>query len=95
MTCQGSPVDEGRREVEIGQVALKRPAIGHRCHFLAAGHARPRDPREQEASLVHPGHVPCPEKCATREVVVVLEREDPGALLESLGKFDRRASVAW
>ena len=46
-----------------------------------------RDPREHEALgetvLVHPGHVPCPEQCATREVV--LEREDPGALLEALG----------
>jgi hypothetical protein len=30
-----SPFDEGRREVEMGQVALKRPAIGH---FLAAEH---------------------------------------------------------
>ncbi len=33
---QGSPVDEGdegRQEVEVGQVALKRPAVGH---FLVA-----------------------------------------------------------
>ncbi len=67
-----------------GQVALKRPAVGH---FLAASDSRLRDPREREAFgvavLVHPGHVPCPEQCATREVV--LEREDPGALLEALG----------
>ena len=25
---QGSPFGEGRREVEVGQVALKRPAVG-------------------------------------------------------------------
>ena len=77
---QGSPIRECRREVEVGQVALKRPAVGH---FLAASDSRLRDPREHEALgkavLVHPGHVPCPEQCATREVV--LEREDPGALL--------------
>ncbi len=35
-----------------------------------------------QQKVVHPGHVPCPEQCATREVV--LEREDSGALLEAL-----------
>ncbi len=68
----------------MGQVALKRPAVGH---FLAASDSRPRNPREHEAFgeaiLVHPGHVPCPDQCATREEV--LKREDPGALLEALG----------
>ena len=68
----------------MGQVALKQPAVGH---FLAAGDARPRDPRGHEAlgkmALVHPGHVPCSEQCATREAV--LEREDLGALLEAPG----------
>ena len=63
---QGSPFGEGRREVEVGQVALKRPAVGR---FLAAGDSRLRDPREHaafgETALVHPGHVPCPEQCAT------------------------------
>ena len=33
--------------------------------------------------LGHARHVPCPEKRATREVV--LEREGPGALLGALG----------
>ena len=37
---------QGRREVEVGQVALKRPAVGH---FLAASDSRLRDPREHEA----------------------------------------------
>ncbi len=61
----------------MGQVTLKRPPVGH---FLAASDARLRNPRELEAFgeavLVHPGHVPCSEQCASREVV--LEREDPG-----------------
>ena len=56
---QGSPFGEGRREVLVGQVALKRPAEGH---FLAASDSRLRDPREHEAfgeaALVHPGHIP-------------------------------------
>ena len=81
---QGSPFREGRWEVEVGQVTLKRPPVGH---FLAAGDAGLRDPRKHQALgetvLVHPGHVTCPEQRATREVV--LEREDPGALLEALG----------
>ena len=59
-------------------------AVGH---FLATGDSRLWDPREHEALretvLVHPGYVPSPKQCATREVV--LEREDPGALLETLG----------
>jgi hypothetical protein len=63
---------------------LKLPVIGH---FLAAGYARPRDPREHEASgetaLVYLGHLPCPEQRATRKAL--LEREDPGALPETLG----------
>ena len=54
---------------------------------VAASDSKLRNPREHEAFgeavLVHPGHVPCPEQRATREVV--LEREDPGALLEALG----------
>ena len=67
------------------QVALKRPAVGH---LLAAGDAGLSDPGEHEALgeavLGHARHVPsCPEQRATREVV--LEREDPGALLEALG----------
>jgi hypothetical protein len=41
---------------------------------LAASDAGLRDPGEHEALgetvLVHPGHVPCPEQCATREVVL-------------------------
>ncbi len=52
---------------------------------MAADDARLRDPREHEALgmtiTVRPSHVSCPEQCATREVV--LEREDPGALLAS------------
>ena len=84
----GSLFGEGRREVEVSQMALKRPAVGH---FLAAGDARLRDPREHEARgetvLVHPGHVPCSEQCATCEVV--LEQEDPGALLEALSEVMR------
>ena len=71
---QGSPFREGRWEVEVGQVTLKRPPVGH---FSAAGDAGLRDPRKHQALgetvLVHPGHVTCPEQCATREVV--LERE--------------------
>ncbi len=59
----------------MGQVALKRPAVGH---FLAASDSRFRNPREHEvfgeAVLVHLGHVPCPEQRATREVA--LEREE-------------------
>ncbi len=31
---QGNPFGEGRREVEVGQVTLKRPPVDH---FLAAG----------------------------------------------------------
>ena len=81
---QGSPFREDRWEVEVGQVTLKRPTVGH---FLATGDAGLRNPREHKALgetvLVHSGHVPCPEQCATREEV--LEREDPGALLEALG----------
>ena len=63
---QGSPFREGRWEVEVDQVALKRPTVSH---FLAASDARLRDPREHEAFgeaiLVHPGHVSCPEQCAS------------------------------
>ena len=73
---QGCPFGEGRRKVELGQVELKRPAVDH---LLAASDAGLRDPGEHEAVLVHSDHVPCPEQYATRKVV--LEREDPGALL--------------
>jgi hypothetical protein len=56
-------------------------------HLLAAGDAGLSDPGEHEALgeavLGHARHVPCPEQRATREVV--LEREDPGALLGALG----------
>ena len=68
----------------MGQLALKRPVVGH---FLDASDAGLRNPRKHEAlgetALVRSGQVPCPDQCATREVV--LEREDPGALLEALG----------
>ncbi len=37
---QWSPVGEGSREAEVGEVALKPPAVGH---FLAAGDAKPQD----------------------------------------------------
>ncbi len=40
---QGSLVGEGRQEVEVSQVALKRPAFDH--HVLAADDTRPRDPQ--------------------------------------------------
>ena len=66
---------------------------------MAAGDARLRDPLEHEVlgetALVNPGHVSCPkQQCATR--AVVLELEDPGALLEALGSdaVDVRL-VAW
>ena len=36
---------------------------------------------------MHPGHVPCPEQCATR--VVVLEREDPAVRFWRLSKVMR------
>ena len=81
---QGSPFGKSRREVEVGQVALKRPV---ESFFLVAGDSRRRDPREHQALgetiLVHPGYVPSLEQRATCEVV--LEREDPGALLGALG----------
>ena len=71
---QVCPFGEHRREIEVVQVALKRPAVGH---LLAAGDAGLSDPGEHEALgeavLVHPRHVPSPEQCATRGVV--LERE--------------------
>ncbi len=41
-----SPFGDGRRDIEVGQVALKWPAVGH---FLSAGDAGLRDPREHEA----------------------------------------------
>ena len=66
------------------QAALKRSAIGH---LLAAGDAGLSDPGEHEAPgeavLGHTRYVPCQEQRSTREVV--LKREDPGALLETLG----------
>lgn len=40
----GSPSREGRWEIEVGQVTLKRPPVGH---FLAAGDAGLRDPRKR------------------------------------------------
>ncbi len=68
---QGSPFGEGRPGVKMGQVALKRPAVGH---FLATGYMGLRDRREhdalEEAVLVYSGRVPCPEKRATHEVVL-------------------------
>ena len=68
----------------MAEVALKRPAVSH---LLATGDAGLSDPGEHEALgeavLGHARHVPCPEQRATREVV--LEREDPGALLGALG----------
>ncbi len=74
----------------MGQVALKRPTGGH---FLVTGDARVRDPREHEVLgetiHVHPSHMSCPEQCATREVI--LEREDPGALLG--GRRQRRGQL--
>jgi len=64
----------------VVQVALERPAVGH---LFAAGDAGLSYPGEHEALgeavLVNPRQVPCPEQCATREVV--LQREDTGALL--------------
>ena len=49
---------------------------------MATGDTGLRDRREhdalEEAVLVHSGHVPCPEKCATREVVL----KASGRLLE-------------
>jgi len=82
--CQGGPFGEACWDFEVGQMALKRPAVGH---FLAAGDAGLWYPREHETFwetiLVHPSHVSRPEQCATREVV--LEREDSGALLEAIG----------
>ena len=81
---QACPLGELRREVEVVQVALKRPALGHR---LAAGDAGLFDPGGHEAHgevvLGHARHLPCPEQRSIREVV--LEREDPGALLWALG----------
>ena len=77
---QVCPLGEHRRKAEVTQVALKRPAVGHR---LAAGDAGLSDPGEHEvlgeAVLGHARHVPCPEQRVTREVV--LEQEGPGALL--------------
>ena len=93
--ARGVPFGEVRWDFEVGQMALKRPAAGH---FLAAGDAGLWYPRAHQAFgetiLVHPGHVPCPEQCATREVV--LEREDPGVSSGvSRKRCGRRASVAW
>ena len=84
---QGSPFHDGRWEVEVGQVSLKRPPVGY---FLTAGDAGLRDPRKHQALgetvLVHPGHVSCPEQCAAREEV--LKREDPV-------RFRRLLEVMW
>jgi hypothetical protein len=67
------PLGEHRRKVEVVQVALKRPAVGH---LLAAGDARLSDPGEHEALgeaiLGHAHHVPCPEQRATRKVVLLI-----------------------
>jgi len=67
---QAYPLDELRRKVEVVQVALNRPAVGH---LLAAGDAMLSDPGEHEALgeavLGHARHVPCLEQRATREVV--------------------------
>jgi len=82
--CQVCRLGEHRREIEVVQVALERPAVGH---LLAAGDAglsySGKHEALGEAVLVHARHVLCPEQRATREVV--LEREDPGALQEALG----------
>ena len=54
------PLGEHRREVEVVQVALKRPAVGH---LLAAGDTGLSYPGEHEghgeAVLGHARHVPC------------------------------------
>jgi len=89
---QVCPLGEHRRKAEVVQVALKRPAVGH---LLAVGDAGPSDPGEHEALgeavLGHARHVPCPEQRATREVV--LEQEDPGALLKALSEVMRWTNV--
>ena len=83
------PVGEGERRAvrvqnaEVRKMAFERSAIGH---LLAAGNARLLHPRQhkplREAALGHARDVSSPKKRGAREVV--LQRENPGALLQAL-----------
>ena len=68
---QVCPLGKHRREVEVVEVALERPAVGH---LLAAGDSRLRHPRQHEpfrrTILGHARDVAGPEQGTARKVVL-------------------------